>query len=130
MAELVDRTLPHGRDQHPGTWPGHETAFQINPDHWAMWTNDCGTTTGMRRPDGTWEHDTPMTADNAPGLMEWHWDQAAGHWCGGYVGFRNRGDRAGNHELVTAEPLTISPSLLCRRCSSHEWIRSGAWQSA
>jgi hypothetical protein len=27
-------------------------------------------------------------------------------------------------------PLTISPSVLCRTCGRHGWIREGAWVSA
>lgn len=128
--EVVEHTPPPGRDQPPNTWPGHESVFPIGQDHYAMWANICGTATGTRRPDGTWDRDAAMAADTAPGLMEWHWDDATGHWCGGYVGFRNRGDSAGNHELVTADPLTISPSLLCRSCPSHGFVRSGSWQPA
>lgn len=28
------------------------------------------------------------------------------------------------------EPLTISPSLLCRACNHHGWIRNGRWEPA
>jgi hypothetical protein len=28
------------------------------------------------------------------------------------------------------EPLTLSPSLLCRICSNHGWIRQGRWVPA
>lgn len=28
------------------------------------------------------------------------------------------------------EPLTISPSVLCRRCGHHGWIRDGQWVPA
>lgn len=95
-----------------------------------MWANICGTATGTRRADGTWDRDIAMTADTAPGLMEWHWDESTGHWCGGYVGFHNRGDAAGKHELVSADPLTISPSVLCNHCQDHGFIREGKWVTA
>lgn len=29
-----------------------------------------------------------------------------------------------------AEPLTLSPSIACRSCSNHGWIRNGEWVSA
>lgn len=28
------------------------------------------------------------------------------------------------------EPLTLSPSLLCRACNHHGWIRAGRWEPA
>lgn len=31
---------------------------------------------------------------------------------------------------VSREPLTLSPSLLCRACGRHGWIRGGAWVPA
>lgn len=125
MVEPVN--LP-GHDEPPNTWPRHETAFPLGPDNWAMWANIAGTATGTRRADGTWDTDIVMTGDTAPGLMEWHWNAVTNHWCGGYVGFRNRGDHAGHHELVTADPLTISPSLLCQHCSSHGFVENGSWR--
>jgi hypothetical protein len=59
-----------------------------------------------------------------------------GEWCGGYVRFKNVPEAltapsgVANHELVTADPLTISPSLACRRCPSHGFIREGRWVPA
>lgn len=61
------------------------------------------------------------------GLMENH--RNGDQWCGGWVGFTNV---AGSHEhsvheLVSADPLTVAPSLLCRRCGRHGFIRDGQW---
>jgi hypothetical protein len=28
------------------------------------------------------------------------------------------------------EPLTLSPSILCKRCGDHGWIKEGRWQKA
>ncbi len=28
------------------------------------------------------------------------------------------------------DPLTLSPSILCRPCGHHGWIRGGRWESA
>ena len=33
-------------------------------------------------------------------------------------------------QVISEEPLTLSPSLLCRACGSHGWIRDGAWVEA
>jgi hypothetical protein len=39
--------------------------------------------------------------------------------------------RLGNgHEVISLAPLTISPSVLCRDCGLHGFIRNGAWESA
>lgn len=33
-------------------------------------------------------------------------------------------------EVISVEPLTLSPSLLCRACGSHGFIRDGKWVPA
>jgi hypothetical protein len=33
-------------------------------------------------------------------------------------------------QVISEEPLTLSPSLLCRICGSHGWIRDGVWVAA
>lgn len=68
------------------------------------------------------------------GVTETH-KNPDGAWCGGYVRFRNvpaarNPPEHANHELVSADPLTISPSLACRRCPSHGFIESGRWRPA
>lgn len=32
--------------------------------------------------------------------------------------------------LESADPLTLSPSLLCRTCGDHGWVRDGLWVPA
>ncbi len=32
--------------------------------------------------------------------------------------------------LVSEDPLTLTPSLLCTICGTHGWIRDGAWVQA
>jgi len=65
------------------------------------------------------------------GLQKNH-KRADGRWCGGWVGFVNvEGHPDGSkHTLVSADPLTVAPSLLCRRCEHHGWIREGRWVPA
>lgn len=66
-----------------------------------------------------------------------------GSWCGGWVGFSNVEDpgradgtiepyriEGTHHTLDKADPLTISPSLACRSCPSHGWIKEGVWSDA
>lgn len=53
--------------------------------------------------------------------------------CNGAVYFRGRpGASEGQPawEVVSEEPLTLSPSLLCRACGHHGWIRDGRWVPA
>lgn len=33
-------------------------------------------------------------------------------------------------DLVSADPITLSPSLLCRTCGHHGFIRDGRWVPA
>lgn len=75
------------------------------------------------------------------GITERHQSQdpdKAGEWCGGYVHFMNvpealladeRYGTQSRHELVQTEPLTISPSLGCRNCPSHGFIRESHWEN-
>jgi hypothetical protein len=96
-----------GRDEPPNTWPGNESVFAIGIDEYADWETERNT--GRRI-----------------GLHTWHWDDANQHWCGGWIGFINiegHLDRS-KHELVSEEPLTVSPSLLCPRCQHHGWVRN------
>jgi len=109
----VSRTPFPGKDEPPSTWPGNETVFSIGVDEYADWELERGT--GRRI-----------------GLHTWHWDQNAGHWCGGWLGFTNVEGHIprSKHELVSEDPLTVTPSLLCPTCQHHGWIRDGHWVSA
>jgi hypothetical protein len=56
-----------------------------------------------------------------------------GFYCGGYV--RWDGHPKAKHHLVSGGPgdeehLTVSPSLLCRTCGNHGFIRDGRWVPA
>ena|GEM_PF-2535157 len=99
-----------GRAEPPNTWPGNETVFAIGSDEYADWETERGT--GRRI-----------------GLHTWHWDSQRGQWCGGWLGFTNVEGHLprSKHELVSEDPLTISPSLLCPTCQHHGFIREGRW---
>ncbi len=100
----------------PTTWPDHASAWTVGSDHYVQWADHRGWTR---------DENGPVTRESARGLMEWHWDQAGGRWCGGFVSFT-----PGNHTLICAEPLHIEPSVLCNRCPEHGWIREGRWIAA
>lgn len=48
--------------------------------------------------------------------------------CAGWVSVRP--EDPDGWEVVSEEPLTLSPSLLCRACGHHGFIRVGRWISA
>lgn len=110
-----------GREQPPNTWEGHATAFRIDTDRYGMWTDLNGSP--LNRETGE-----TVTAETAVALMDWHWSDTLGRWHPGLVAFTNRGASHG-HELISTDPLTISPSLLCR-CGDHGFIRDGKWVAA
>lgn len=47
--------------------------------------------------------------------------------CGVWVARRVMSDL---WTLVSWEPLTIAPSILCGQCGDHGYIRNGRWESA
>lgn len=46
---------------------------------------------------------------------------------GGFVSFAGRYAGFDGWRLEIEEPLTLSPSLLCRACGCHGFIRDGKW---
>lgn len=57
-----------------------------------------------------------------------------GQVCPGYVGFdvpgveRFGGDRQ-RWKIESMEPLTLSPSIECKKCKDHGYIRNGRWEA-
>lgn len=83
-------------------------------------------------------HDTYYTkAVDKNGLWvaihEWHKNPKTGKWCAGYVAFE-RPEAAWyvpsspHWDVISEEPLTLSPSLLCTTCQHHGFIREGRWE--
>jgi hypothetical protein len=70
------------------------------------------------------------------GILEWHQCNAQNvtdsDVTAGGVNFENApaGVQGPRWKLEQAEPLTISPSVLCRTCGLHGWIRDGKWVPA
>lgn len=116
----------------PGDWDAHvRSGLDLGDDHYATrqyWTPD--------------ERGIGLPADAEPeaswvlvGISETH-RNPDGEWCGGYAMFGNVPEAALyaakfateiHHELVSADPLTVAPSLQCRRCPSHGHIQEGRW---
>lgn len=71
--------------------------------------------------------------DHWVAIHEWH-PSPMGE-CGGFVAF----DTPEAHLVTTPQspkwmvknwdPLTLTPSLLCRRCGNHGFITSGVWEA-
>ena len=70
------------------------------------------------------------------GIYEWHDCRASERnsevdyqYDSGYIPFTGRGDWPVSWEVEQEEPLTLSPSLACRMCGHHGFIRNGRWES-
>jgi len=66
------------------------------------------------------------------GIIEEH-DDKDGQRCSGYVRFRlpiNDLSTGSSWVVESEEPLTLSPSVLCRTCGHHGYIRDGKWVPA
>ncbi len=69
------------------------------------------------------------------GVVEYH-RKADGDWCSGWVAFA--GSKWAAHfqekiiswQVISRDPLTLSPSILCRACGNHGFIENGKWKSA
>lgn len=77
------------------------------------------------------------SGDEWIGILEWHECLAAqncsdaGLSAGG-VYFENATTdiKGARWQLVSGDPLTILPSVLCRACGLHGWITDGRWVPA
>jgi hypothetical protein len=75
--------------------------------------------------------------DLAIGLHYWHDRPDGGGRCQGFVFFDipevepyRAGSARDGWQVESTDPLTLSPSLLCRSCGHHGFIRGGAWVPA
>lgn len=111
-----------------------KSGYSLGGDHYChyqYWTKDekvIGLPAGTLPPDGS----------VFIGIHEHH-RREDGSWCGGYVQFENvpeahfadvKYGTQSRHMLVSESPLTIAPSLACRTCPSHGFVRDGKWVDA
>lgn len=82
---------------------------------------------------GTWMSFVVDRDENTIGIIEWHTcSRGELARCGVYFDndayrrFRPDGSR---WTVEQEEPLTLSPSILCRTCGHHGYIRNGQWVS-
>lgn len=68
------------------------------------------------------------------GLIHWHQKPDGSPCSGGSILFdMPANDRFPDHakwQVISEDPLTLHPSLLCTTCHTHGWIRDGAWVPA
>lgn len=83
-------------------------------------------------------HDTFYTkvfrGDEWIGIHEWHVEN--GEYGAGFIAFTGRtspdwwSPGSPTWEVISEEPLTLSPSLACQACGHHGWVRDGRWVPA
>lgn len=68
---------------------------------------------------------------------EVHHKKPDGSDCAGWIAFAGRAwaksfqpGAIATWEVLSEDPLTLSPSLLCRACGDHGFIREGRWLRA
>lgn len=97
----------------------------LGHDHWLRWL--------------FWSSTAPEFAHIPPtdrfGAIILHRNPATGERCMGGVRFPSETQRAvdprsATWDVSSWEPLTISPSVLCRRCGDHGFVRDGEWVTA
>ncbi len=90
---------------------------------------------GVHDPDGVYldnDHAYSLCVDRRGrevGLLEYH-RKPEGGWCSGFVAFTGHGDGSPEWTVVLQDPLTLTPSILCRSCGAHGWIEGGRWRNA
>jgi hypothetical protein len=110
----------------PTSYPGREEHHDLGDGHSFVWILDrSGQAVGLM------EHH-PKGPNATPGAL----------YCGGYVCWTPADEQdvatpwtASNHQLVAGglgdeQHLTLAPSLACRHCPSHGFIRGGRWVPA
>ena len=110
----------------PTTYSGREDEHDLGNGHSFVWLAD-----GEGNTIGLIEHH-PAAPGAPPGVR----------YCGGYVAWVSEEAQRGvhpawtaRHQLLAGGPgdeasLTLAPSLACRLCQSHGFIRSGRWDDA
>jgi hypothetical protein len=82
-------------------------------------------------PGGAREHRIKSFTNSAGAIAGWHvlHRRASGEWCMGTVNI-DPNTAQGVWQLIQLDPLTIDPSILCRTCGEHGYIREGQWVDA
>lgn len=68
-------------------------------------------------------------SDEVVGIAYKH-PNGLGGTCEGWIAFKDRYITGQGWTVLSDEPLTLSPSLLCKLCGHHGFIRDGKWVPA
>lgn len=72
-----------------------------------------------------------VSYEGEPAGVEYYHPRPDGSECSGWAHFVGGSwDFPGGWTVEKREPLTLSPSLLCRGCGHHGFIREGRWVPA
>jgi hypothetical protein len=73
-----------------------------------------------------------MPGEDRPAGVAYKHPNGKGGECEGWAPFNGYPGGRDNEgwDVQSVEPLTISPSLLCRACQHHGFIREGKWVPA
>lgn len=61
------------------------------------------------------------------GVILWYDECKIHEDCRGTVPFSNFPDDRAKWQVVSQDPLTLSPSILRKPCDLHGWIQNGEW---
>ncbi len=67
------------------------------------------------------------------GYVEHHPNAKDGRACAGYITLdtpENTKSNKGKWRVVSEDPLTLEPSVLCSSCGNHGFIQDGQWKPA
>lgn len=65
------------------------------------------------------------------GVNIWHVRPSGDGWCLSTVPFASKGANDGRGwDVTSTNPLSLSPSVLCRACGRHGWLVDGEWVDA
>jgi hypothetical protein len=86
--------------------------------------------------DGHTLHFVSYEGDERAGANVYH-KKPDGSECGGFIAFSGgkwasefKENPIATWDVQSFDPLTCSPSLLCRACGDHGFIRGGRWVKA
>jgi hypothetical protein len=99
-----------GGEMTVSVWEGVDQTgwIDLGSDHWLE---------PIIQPDGT-----PY------GWYDHHVNPQTKKRCEGAVPRRNCRPGMQGWDVLSEEPLTLAPSLLCQQCGDHGWVRDGKWQ--
>lgn len=108
--------------------PPERYDLDLGHDHWAqffVWDPDPELNPHLT--------DLPGSPDEPVGCIVYH-PRSNGEYCSGAIHFDTprtaRMQETNRWQLVSLDPLHVEPSILCKTCGDHGFIRNGRWESA